>query len=93
LIAVFSRFIVTCKPEGGLVMRKIVVSSIAALAAIGFAATAQADGDCGWGGHKTASTPIPAVTADNTKTLPQTTIPTKKTRAQTAKVSKTEKGG
>ena len=71
-------------------MRKIVASSIAALAAIGFAASAQADGDCGWGHTKTASTPT--VTAESTKTLPKTTIPTKKTVAQTAKVSKTDKG-
>ena len=73
-------------------MRNVVVSSIAALAALGFAATAQADGDCGWG-HTTASTSKPITTSDATKPLPQTTIPTKKTLAQTAKATKTEKGG
>ncbi len=74
-------------------MRSIVVSSVAALAAMGFAATAQADGDCGWGGHKVTSTSKPAVTADSTKTPQQTPIPTKKTLAQSVKVLKTEKGG
>jgi|GEM_PF-2485869 hypothetical protein len=72
-------------------MRKIVVSSIAALAAMGFAAAAQADGDCGWG-HvaKVAQTPKPA--AESTKTVKQTAIPVKKTVAQTTKTIKTEKG-
>ncbi|NKB55176.1 MAG: hypothetical protein GKS00_02470 [Alphaproteobacteria bacterium] len=72
-------------------MRKVVVSSIAAIAAMGFAATAQADGDCGWG-HTVASTSKPVATADSVKPLPQTTIPTKKSLAQTVKVTKTEKG-
>ncbi len=56
-------------------MRKIIVSSIAALAGITFAASAQADGDCGWGNH-VASTPKPVVTADSSKSLPQTPITT-----------------
>lgn len=73
-------------------MRKFVVSSIAALAALGFAASAQADGDCGYG-HTVASTSKPIATSDAAKPLPQTTIPTKKTLAQTAKATKTEKGG
>jgi len=73
-------------------MRKIVVASIAALGALGFAAAAQADGDCGWGAHKTASTPKPAVTAESAKTLPQTPIPAKLTPTQTAKAAKAEKG-
>jgi hypothetical protein len=73
-------------------MRNVVVSSIAALAAIGFAATAHADGDCGWG-HTTASISKPIATLDAAKPLPQTTIPAKKTLAQTAEATKTEKGG
>lgn len=52
-------------------MRKIVITSIAALAGITFAASAQADGDCGWGKH-VASTPKPVVTADNATPMPQT---------------------
>ncbi len=73
-------------------MRRIVVSSIAALAAMGFAAAAQAEGDggCGWSKNTVAATPIPAVTS--TKAATQTAIPTKKTVAQTAKTIKTEKG-
>ena len=73
-------------------MRKIIVSSIAAVAALGFAASAQAGEDCGWGhAAKVASTPKPAATS--TKTVKQTTIPAKKAVAQTAKTTKkTEKG-
>ena len=72
-------------------MRKIVVSSIAAVAAMGFAATAHAGEDCGWGHQaKVAETTKPAATS--TKTVKQITIPTKKTVAQTAKTIKTEKG-
>lgn len=72
-------------------MRKIVVSSIAALAAMSFAAAAQAEGDCGWGHQaKVAETSKPAATS--TKIVKQTTIPTKKTVAHTAKTIKTEKG-
>ncbi|MDA0663539.1 MAG: hypothetical protein O3B08_11995 [Proteobacteria bacterium] len=52
-------------------MRKIVMTSITALAGIAFAATAQAEGDCGWGNH-VASTPKPVVTAENATPLPQT---------------------
>ncbi len=56
-------------------MRKIVISSITALAGIAFAASAQADGDCGWGNH-VASTSKPVVTADNATPLPQMPITT-----------------
>lgn len=73
-------------------MRNVVVSSIAALAVLGFAGAAQADGDCGYG-HTVASTSKPIVTSGAAKPLPQTAIPTKKTLAQTAKATKTEKGG
>lgn len=52
-------------------MRKIVMTSITALAGIAFAATAQAEGDCSWGNH-VASTPKPVVTAENATPLPQT---------------------
>lgn len=72
-------------------MRKFAIASIAAFAAMGFAA-AQADGDCGWGAHKTAATPIPAKTAASTKSAPKTAIPTKETLAQDGKATKTEKG-
>lgn len=72
-------------------MRKIVVASIVALGALGFAAAAQADGDCAGAAHKTASTAKPAVTAENATTAPQTPIPTKETPTQTA-TAKTEKG-
>lgn len=68
-------------------MRKIAVSSIAALAAMGFAAAAHAGEDCGWGhAAKVAQTPKPAVT--DTKTVKQTTIPTTKTVAKTTKTDK-----
>lgn len=57
-------------------MRKIVLSSIAALAGISFAASAWAGEGCaGWGDH-VASTPKPVVTADSSKTVPQTPITT-----------------
>lgn len=72
-------------------MRKILVSSIAAVATLGFATVASADGDCGWGhAAKVAATPKPAAT--DTKTVKQTTIPVQKTVAQTPKTAKTEKG-
>jgi hypothetical protein len=73
-------------------MRKIILSSIAALAALGFAAAAQAEGGCAWSGNTVAATSKPAVTADNAKSPLQTTIPAKKTLAQTAKATNTEKG-
>ena len=76
---------------GGFAMRRIAVSSIAAVAALGFAASAHAGEDCGWGhAAKVAETPKPAATS--TKTMKQTTIPSKKTVAQTAQTTKTEKG-
>ena len=76
---------------GGFAMRRIVVSLIAAVAALGFAASAHAGEDCGWGhAAKVAETAKPAATS--TKTMKQTTIPSKKTVAQTAKTTKTEKG-
>ena len=72
-------------------MRRIVVSSIAAVTALGFAAGAHAGKDCGWGhAAKVAEPPKPAATS--TKTVKQTTIPSKKTVAQTAQTTKTEKG-
>ena len=72
-------------------MRRIAVFSIAAVAALGFAASAHAGEDCGWGhAAKVAETPKPAATS--TKTVKQTTIPSKKTVAQTAQPTKTEKG-
>ena len=52
-------------------MRKIVISSITALAGMAFVASAHADGDCGWGNH-VASPPQPVVTADNATPIPQT---------------------
>ena len=73
-------------------MLRFVVSSIAALAAMGFAAAAHAEGDggCAWSKNTVAATPIPAVTS--TKAVTQTVIPTKKTVAQTAKTIETKKG-
>ncbi len=73
-------------------MRKIIVSSIAALAAMGFAAAAQAEGGCAYSGNTVASISKPAVTAENAKAPRQTTIPAKKTLAQTAKATNTKKG-
>jgi hypothetical protein len=56
-------------------MRKIVVSSIAALAGLTFASSGWAGEGCAeWGDH-TASTK-PVVTADSGKSLPQTPIAT-----------------
>ena len=74
-------------------MRKGFVSLIVALSALGFAAAAQAEGDCAWSGRTVASTPKPAVTAETSKVTPAITISTRQKLAHTAKSTKTKNGG